>query len=209
MTRTRRLSGLGVGLASFGLLLAGCSDQPASAAAVVGEQQVSLDEISDQLHSINDVLGVASDAVDASLTNAVLRNNVVYELVEQAAAQAGVEASQTDIDQRLASQVEFIGSRELLDQQAAQAGVAPQMVETDIRVSLLAADLQAELAKGSSLDEQGQQQALLTAVQQYSEHVGTTVNPRFGVWDVSSLSITADPDAPSAPPSEIGLTGLQ
>jgi SurA N-terminal domain len=197
-----------VGVGSLGLLLlTGCSkDQPASAAATVGPDQVPLDEISDQLHDLNEVLGAPVGAVDPQLTNAVVRNNVVYRLVDLASAEAGVTVTQTEIDQRLASQVAFVGSRELLNRQAATSGVAPDLVETDIRTALQAQALQEKLTAGLGLDDQAQQQALVASIQAYSNQIGVTVNPRFGVWEVDTLSIVVDQDAPSASPDQIELS---
>ncbi len=197
-----------VGLGSLSLLLlTGCADdEPASAAATVGEAQVALAEVSDQLHSLNEVLGAPVGAVDAQLTNAVVRNNVVYQLVDQASTAAGVTVTQTQIDERLASQIAFVGSRELLERQAATSGVAPELVETDIRTALQAQELQEKLTAGLGLDEQAQQQALVASIQAYSQEIGVTINPRFGVWQVQTLSIVADADAPSATPDQIALT---
>ncbi len=193
-------TGRWVAVGSLGLLLlTGCADQPASAAATVGQERVELQEVSDQLLAINEVLGLPADTSGVATTNAVLRNNVVYELVDQAAEAAGVDVSQTAVDQRLQDQIDFVGSAALLETQAAQAGVAPEMVEVDIRVSLLAEALIGELLGGAALDPDAQQQVLVAEIQRFSEAVDTTVNPRFGVWDADSLSIVADPEAPSAP----------
>ena len=70
------------------LAVTGCTDQPASSAATIGDSQVELQELSDQLLAINEVLGLPSDSADVAFTNTVLTNNVVYELVDQAAAGA-------------------------------------------------------------------------------------------------------------------------
>jgi hypothetical protein len=203
-----KLTGRWLAMGSLGLvLLAGCTQEPASAAATVADTRIDLQEVSDQLLAINEVLGAPPDAADVSFTNTVLRNNVVYELVEQAAGAAGATVTETAVDERLQDQIEFVGSLELLEQQAAQAGVAPEMIEVDIRVSLLAEALAADLAGGTELPPEEQQQLLIAEVQRYSADAGTTVNPRFGVWDANSLSIVDDPDAPSAPP-ELGLIGF-
>jgi hypothetical protein len=189
------------------LALTGCTDQPASAAATIGAERVELQEVSDQLIAINELLGLPADSADVASTNTVLRNNVVYELVDQAAAAAGVEVSDTAVDQRLRDQVEFVGSPELLAQQAAQAGVAPELVATDIRVSLQAEALIEELVAGAQLGPDEAQLVLIAEIQRFSQDVGTIVNPRFGVWDANSLSIVADPEAPSAP-AELEFIGF-
>ncbi len=187
-------------------LLAGCADQPASAAASVGEVRIDLQDITDQLGAINEILGSPPGYSDAQQTNTILRNNVVYELVEQGAADAGITVTQSQIDERLADQIEFVGNENLLAQQAAQAGVAPDLIETDVRVALLAEAWAARLAPGEGYSEEEKQGLLVASVQEFSEDVGTTVNPRFGMWDVQTLSIGADPDAPSAP-AGLGLLG--
>lgn len=196
MKRTGRWIAIGsVGL----MVMAGCTDQPASSAATVGDTRIDMVDISDQLQAINEVQGLPADVVDVATTNTVLSNNVIYELVDQAAESAGVTVSQTQIDDRLDAQIEFIGSLDLLEQQAAQAGIAPDLVPTDVRVSLQAEGLIEELADGAPLGPEETQLLIFTELQRFSADVGTTVNPRFGVWDASQLRIVADPDAPSAP----------
>ena len=203
-----KLTGRWLAMGSVGLvLLAGCTQEPASAAATVSDAEISLQEISDQLLAINDVLGAPADAANASFTNTVLTTNVLYELVEQAAAAANVTVTETAVDERLQDQIAFFGSRELLEQREAQAGVAPDMIEVAIRAWLLAGELAAELSGGTALPPEAQEQLLIVELQRYSIDADTTVNPRFGVWDANSLSIVADPDAPSAPP-ELGLIGF-
>ena len=189
------------------LLLAGCADQPASAAATVGQERIEMSDISAQLDSINEVLGLPAGSAAVDQTNAVLRNNVVYRLVEQAAADAGVAVTPTQVQRRMADQVAFVGDSRLLEQQAAQAGIGPELIEDDVRVSLLAQALAEDLAEGQSLTDQDKQTLLIEQVQQYSNDAGTTINPRFGWWDVRSLSIVADPEAPSARPADLGLIG--
>ncbi len=205
MSHARRLVAIGsIGLVMLNPLLAGCADQPASAAATVGEARIELQDITDQLGAINAILGFPPGSSDAQQTNIILRNNVVYELVEQGAADAGITVTQSQIDERLAGQIEFVGSENLLAHQAAAAGVAPDLIETDIRVALLAEEWAERLAPGEAYSAEAKQGRLVASVQEFSEDVGTTVNPRFGMWDVESLSIGADPDAPSAP-VELGL----
>ena len=189
------------------LALTGCSDEPASAAATVGEERVEMQEISDQLIAINEVLGLPPDSADVASTNLVLTNNVTYELVDQAAAAAGVAVSDAAVDQRLQDQVEFAGSEELLVRDSAQAGIAPEQIPTVIRARLQADALTEELVAGIPLEPDQQQLVLISEIQRFSVEVGTTVNPRFGYWDANSLSIVADPDAPSAP-AELEFIGF-
>lgn len=186
------------------VVLTGCSQGPAGAAAVVGEQRIELSEVDGQVQAINTIVGRPAGQADADLTTAVVRNNIVYALLEQAAADAGVSVSQTAIDERLANQIEFVGSQAMLEQQAASAGVAPGKIATDIEVSLLAQQLAGRLGGGDAPEEQ--QQRLIAEIQRYSEDVGVLVNPRFGVWDANSLALTADPAAPSRP-AQLGQLG--
>jgi hypothetical protein len=189
------------------LALTGCSDEPASAAATVGAERVEMQEISEQLIAINEVLGLPPDAADVASTNLVLTNNVVYELIDQAAAAAGLEVSDAAVDQRLLDQIEFAGSEELLVRDSAQAGIAPEQIPTVIRARLQADALTEELVAGIPLGPDEQQLVLISEVQRFSVEVGTTVNPRFGSWDANSLSIVADPEAPSAP-AELEFIGF-
>lgn len=205
MSRSTRM--LGAGAACL-VLLTGCATQPAGAAVIVGEDRVPMTDITAQLQGIYAAVGAPADTADAQLTNAVVRNNVVYELVEQAAADAGVTVTESEVATRLADQLEFVGSQSVLEQQAAQAGVAPSMIETDIRVSLLASALARQLSPDTETTPQEQEGLLVAEIQQFSEEVGTTVNPRFGVWDVETLSVVPDPQSPSRPAQQPAGAGL-
>ncbi len=203
MSQARRWVGIGaVAMA----LLSGCTDQPASAAATVGDVRIEMAEIDEQLRAINDVLGLPADFADAGQTNTILRNNLVYELVGQAAQDNGVSVSATAVEVRLADQIEFVGTQDLLEQQAAQAGVAPWMIEEDVRVSLLAEELAGDLSEGV-LSDQETQDLVIREIQRYSLAAPTIVNPRFGTWDATSLSVVSDPEAPSAPATDLGFLG--
>ena len=198
MGQVHRWRGAAAAALLLPLVAAGCTGEPAAAAAVVGEAEIELTEISDQLLDINEVLGLPPDAADAQRTNAIVTNNIVYELIEQGAGAAGVTVSQTEVELGLANQVAFAGSEEALAEIAAQAGLAPDMIETDVRANLLAEGWAATLADGEDVPRELQQQLLVVAVRDYSATADTTVNPRFGVWDATSLSVVEDPEAPSA-----------
>lgn len=198
MGQVHRWRGVAAAALLLPLAVAGCSGEPAAAAVVVGESEIELAEISDQLLDINEVLGLPPDAADPQRTNAIVTNNVVYELIEQGATAAGVTVTETEVQQGLANQVAFAGGEEALAQVAAQAGLAPDMIETDVRANLLAEGWATVLAEGQDVPGELQQQLLVVAVRDYSATADTTVNPRFGVWDATSLSVVEDPDAPSA-----------
>lgn len=183
-------------LAAGALLLAGCADRPASAAAVVGSEQLPLNEVTGQLDEVTLVVG--QTVTDPEFTRALVRNNVVNTLVAQAAADAGVAVDATAVDRAYADQLAFYGSQEALDRQAAENAIAPSMIEDDLRTALLARAMADQLTAAGVPQEEADQQ-VFAQVQTYSEAVGTTINPRFGVWDVQNLGITLDPNAPSAP----------
>lgn len=182
--------------------LAGCG-QPASAAAVVGDTEISLDQIDEQLKAINEVLGAPADAASVELTSALVRNNIVYTLVEKTAADLGATVTETEVDERLADQTAFIGGEDQLLQQAAQLGISPDLIATDVRVSLLSDAIVQSVPGAAEASEQEQQQLLVELIQAQSEASNVEVNPRFGYWDIPSLSIVPDPDAPAAAPGPL------
>jgi hypothetical protein len=189
-------------LTAGAVALAGCAGQPASAAAVVGPEQIALRLVTEQLGEIEQVIGQRN--LDPEFTRALVRNNVVYSLVAQAADQAGVAVDETAVDRALADQVEFAGGEQALDRRAAASAIAPSMIEDDLRTALLAQALITDLQSATGLSEEEAAQVLNAQVQTYSEELGTTINPRFGVWDPGTLGVAVDPNAPSAP-GELGL----
>lgn len=125
MTRSTRLATAGLAL----LLVAGCggAQTRAGAAATVGEQRIAADELEQVVErGLEDPQAQQQFGADrADYQRQVLNRLVRAELLEEAAAEAGVEVTQGDVDEQLAQFAEQAGGREQLEMQAAAGGIHP------------------------------------------------------------------------------------
>jgi foldase protein PrsA len=144
--RTSRLLAV-AGLAV--LLLAGCGDSPtrAGSAAVVGDERIT----TEQLQEIVD-RGLADPEAEqqfgadrADYQRQVLNRLVRALLLEEAAAETGVEVTQGDVDEQLAEFADQAGGREELEQQAAAGGISAEDLPRFAREVVLELELGDEL----------------------------------------------------------------
>lgn len=135
MTRTPRRLALTAGLAL--LLLTGCGDGEVrpGAAAVVGDERITTDE----LQQLAD-RGLADPQAQQQLGNdlagyqrLVLSRLINRELLEQAAQVEGVTVNDGDVAAEVEKLVQQAGDRAALEAQAAQGGIAAQDIAPFIR----------------------------------------------------------------------------
>ena len=148
MTRTSRaLAAAGLAV----LLLTACGDAQArsGAAAVVGGESISTDELQAIVdRGLEDPAAQQQFGADrADYQRQVLNRLVRAQVLEEAAEANGVEVTQGDVDAQLAAFAEQAGGREELEQQAAAGGIHPDDLPTFAREVAL------ELELGDALTE--------------------------------------------------------
>jgi parvulin-like peptidyl-prolyl isomerase len=148
VTRTSlRLAVAGLAL----LLVAGCGDSPtkAGAAAVVGDQRISTDELQAIVdRGLEDPEAAQQFGADrADYQRQVLNRMVRALLLEEAAEDNDVEVTQGEVDAQLADFAEQAGGREELERQAAAGGIHA----TDL--PRFAREVVLEIALGDALTE--------------------------------------------------------
>ena len=148
MTRTaRRLAAAGLAA----LLLSGCggAQTRAGAAAVVGEERISVEELEQVVdRGLQDPQAQEQFGAErADYQRQVLDRLVRAQLLERAIDELGVEVTQGDVDEQLAEFTEQAGGREQLVMQAAAGGISEQDLPRFAREVAL------ELALGDALTE--------------------------------------------------------
>jgi foldase protein PrsA len=128
VTRTPRRLALATGLAV--LLLSGCGEgelRP-GAAAIVGEQRITTDELQQVVdRGLSDPQAEEQLGQDlAAFQRQVLARLVNREVLEEAARREGVTVTEGEVDAQFQRFAEQAGSREALEAQAAQSGIAPE-----------------------------------------------------------------------------------
>lgn len=188
---------------------AGCSTANPGSAAVVGDAEIPESRIAEQVRELNEAAGQPATQPDAAVARSLVNYGIVYELVEQAAAEAGVSIRPGAVDKAYADIVRNAGGEEQLIQLAIQQGIPVSGIRRDIEVQLIAAELAAVLVPGQQ--QQLQQQVLVEALGDYSDSVGVEVAPKYGQWDTAALQIgppadpVSRPAATAAPEIPVGL----
>lgn len=201
--KRRRTSALSVSAAVALLaatpLLTGCStDAHPGDAAVVGDQSISLATVQARVDAVRDAQRDQPNADELIATTAALTqqtvNSLVYmQLLEQAAADAGVEVTRRDVQEERANVVANLGGEEQLRQAALmpQGGVplaGDEQIDETIRSQLLFQGLAQRI--GADTDPNGQQ-LLIDELTRTAERVGVDVNPRYGEWDARQVMLVA------------------
>lgn len=178
---------------------AGCSaaeqaQQRIGAAAVVGDQRISvshLQDLTDQLQKA--VAGSADTTNPGDLQRQVLTTLVSAQLIDDAAKAKGITASQGEVDQMVQRfATDFAGQQNVASQLAQRYHVPPPFVREYARLVVLAGKLGQQAAPGDVTDPnvaQKQNAAILQTLQDTSKRVGVDISPRYGTWDASQAEV--------------------
>lgn len=189
-----------VGVCGIAAAAASCSTAEPGAAAVVGDSKIPESQIADWVRELNDVTGQPPTQPNAQLTRTLVNYNVLYDVVEQAAAAQGVSVPPGAVDKAFDDIVKNAGGEEKLLQVATQQGIPPSSIRRDIETQLVAGSLANKVAPGVAQEEQ--QQALLESLGAFSEEIGVEVSPKYGVWDAAALQIGPPTDPVSKVPEQ-------
>ncbi len=197
--RRSRLALAAAAVAATALLLSGCADQQAGSAATVGDTRISEQALTAQVEEVLVAKGQPTTSKDQSLVTQTLGRMITMELVERLSVREGVEVTQGQIDEVLANYAGQVGGEQAVVDVFIEQNVAPSQLESLIRLQLQAQELGIVLNPQGSAEEQGQ--AVFEAAGALSEELGTTVSPRYGTWDPSTLALGPTPDDLSMPPA--------
>jgi hypothetical protein len=198
MSITRKWTIVGASVLAVAAL-SGCGSASPGAAAVVGDDRISESELTEQVEQVLRAQGRPLDSASEALVVTTLDRMITTSLVKQFAQQQGVEVTQGELDATLANYAEATGGQEAFEELLIQQDLAPESIEGLFRVNILAQKLGMELDPMGS--PEAQSSAVLAAVAQFSEEVGTSVSPRYGTWDGATLTVGATANDLSVPGS--------
>lgn len=172
MTRTRRaLAALAAPV--FVLGLSACSTDEIGAAAVVGDERITVTELQDEVRAYTATLPDSPDATGdvASLQQTILQRMVHHELFAALAEREGIDVTEAQIDN-------------FLDQLTAQQGgdLAPFLAQSGFTEESVRTAVYDELVRQQLSQQLGGEEAMARAVEQLAEEMGVTINPRYGEW---------------------------
>lgn len=200
MTSARRLTLAAAALATTAVvILTGCANQEAGSAATFSNGRIAESDLNSAVAAVLEAKGQATSTPDLILVQQTLGRMITQRLVSELAAQEGIEITQGQLDEIRVSYEEQVGSPEALEQAFLQENVAPSQLEAVLRLQLEAQELGYVFNPRGSAEEQGV--AVFEQVSALSEELETTVSPRFGSWDPTTLSLGPAPSDLSAPPS--------
>ena len=225
--RTRRVAAVGVAGLGACALLAACSPAKAGAAAIVGDQRITVASLDTQVANLQTAAkpyGSQLQLIQAQMPSAVLSWLIRFAVRDEAASAAGITVTEAQSQQALASinsQAAASASQNGLSGGALEvlvnAGIPPQMLP---QVGTWVAQEVAieETATGGKTPTTTAQQnaagaALTKSLCTAAKSLNIQVSPQFGRMDYSQLPYSVVPGAdvlsrPAGVPSPASTTGL-
>jgi len=222
--RTRR--GIALGAAGLGacVLLAACSPVKAGAAAIVGNQRITVTSLDTQVSNLQAAVastGIKLDIPAAEQPTAVLTWLVRFAIMDQLAAENGISVTQAQVQNGLANiQSEAASSASQEGYSSATAlflgnGITPQMLpalgrwvaqDTAFETKANGGKAPTTTAEGNAVTAKYDK-----AECQAAKSLNIQVSPQYGRMDYSEYTIVPDPNtlsAPSGKPSPASTAGL-
>ncbi|WP_329338242.1 SurA N-terminal domain-containing protein [Streptomyces sp. NBC_00663] len=193
MHRRRRTAFLlSAAIVAAPLLTACGSDAHPGAAAVVGDQRITVAQLETRVNEVRDAQRAAlpddaqyaqAIAKTGTLTRDTLHGMVLDQVLHRAAEDAGITVTRKEIQtMRTGLEQQAGGSKALETAWLQQYGVAPERLDDNLRLQLEAQKLAAALGTDTS------QPAFWAALSKASEELDVDLNPRYGTWDVKKSS---------------------
>jgi hypothetical protein len=175
--------------------------QNAGAAAIVEGKEISVTTIGEQYEEILvDLDGSLKPGTDQDIHKNLVSAFIVDELLNLAAIELGVAATDADIQVTRRNYASMFGGKKAFIKTAAENGIPRSAIRSNIRTT---ANFE---AIGVSLDPNGtadsQSAAAVDFLLDYGKLVEITVNPRFGIFALNQFAVL---DAPS----DATITGKQ
>ncbi|KPI24329.1 SurA N-terminal domain-containing protein [Streptomyces sp. NPDC054962] len=192
-------------------LLAACgNDAHPGAAAVVGDQRITVAQLESRVNEVRTAqrAAVTDDAQYAqavaqtgSLARDTLHGMVLDKVLHRAAEDAGISVSRREVQEmRAGLEQQAGGAKGLETAWLQQYGIPPQRLDENLRLQLEAQKLATALGTNTS------QPAFWNALSKASKALDVDLNPRYGNWDAQKV---ARVDAKTPWVREISAAGTQ
>jgi hypothetical protein len=199
VTKARRASLIAGVVLGVGALMTGCSSQHAGTAAIINGQRITETDLQNQVNAALTELSTTSSAAGSSTSGGtvaqdVLDFNIELDLLNRLAGRLGVTASSTEVAEVQASGVSSLGSLAKLTAYMTQA---PDLLNPQGSTLVLPPTALQDYLYGYTLNEKlGSYQNLHPTVFQSAFNwalggLDVTVNPRYGAFNVKTLTFTS------------------
>jgi hypothetical protein len=172
--------------------VAGCQPASAGAAAIIGSDRLPVSTLQ---HDVDALLaeGGGQGMSGGTLQRTTVERWVYSRLVDDVAAKVGVTVTDGDVAARIAqvkAQVGDDGYRQAVLSSGVPLSGASSLVRMVVQLEQIGQKLVPDdPTKDPQALEQERQQAVATAVGEAAANASIEVNPRYGAFDVKSLSI--------------------
>ncbi|MFD0310973.1 SurA N-terminal domain-containing protein [Streptomyces sp. NPDC127119] len=183
-------------VAAAPLLTACGSDAHPGAAAVVGDDRITVSQLENRVNEVRTAQRAATTgeaqyeqaiAKSGGLTRDTLHGMVLDRVLHRAADDAGVSVTRKEIQEaRTGLEQQAGGAKALEVSWLQQYGVPPERLDDNLRVQIEAQKLAAALGTDTS------QPAFWKALSDASKKLDVDLNPRYGSWDVEKSSRVDD-----------------
>ncbi|GGV52636.1 lipoprotein [Streptomyces longisporoflavus] len=190
-------------VAAAPLLTACGSEAHPGAAAVVGDERITVSQLESRVNEVRDAQRAAipdeqqyeqAIAKTGGLTRSTLHTMVLDKVLHRAAADAGVSVSRREIQTLRAGLEQQQGGKKAFEQGwLQQYSVAPSRLNDSLRTEIEAQKLAKKL--GADMNAPEGQAIFWKALSKASRKMDVDLNPRYGKWDVKK-SQRADAKTP-------------
>ncbi|MBA2806726.1 SurA N-terminal domain-containing protein [Streptomyces sp. KM273126] len=178
-------------------LLTACgNDAHPGAAAVVGDQRITVAQLENRVNEVRAAQRAATPddaqyeqtiARTGGLTRDTLHSMVLDEVLKKAVEDAGVGVTRKDVQAFRTSLERQVGGPKALETTwLQQYGVAPQRLDDSLRTEIEAQKLATAL--GVDMNTDAGQATFWKALSDASKKLDVDLNPRYGTWDVQKSS---------------------
>lgn len=195
MHRRRRRAPLllsAAALAAAPLLTACGNDAHPGAAAVVGDDRITVSQLESRVKEVraaqraalpDDQQYAQAIAKSGTLTRNTLHTMVLDKVLHRAAQDAGVGVTRREIQtMRAGLEQQAGGAKELEAGWLQQYSVAPKRLDESLRTEIEAQKLAEKL--GADMNTRAGQDTVWKALSTASKKLDVDLNPRYGTWDV-------------------------
>jgi hypothetical protein len=182
---------LALGLTIVTFFLAGCSQ--ANSAATIGGSEIALEDLQTQV----DLILVEREAVDTSqmqletgkaLTRSQLSYMISNVIIEELAKEQKIEISASEIESYKAQIFANIGGEANLPSVLVNASIPSTGLEDVLRRDLILRKI-SEKESAAGADEATVNEKIQSLVTGKANSLKVTVNPRYGSWDATTLTV--------------------
>lgn len=179
--------------ALIAFVLSGCSQ--VNSAATVGDRDIALKELQSQV----DLILSERNAVDTSqmqletgedLTRTQLSYLISNLIIEELAKEQNIEITASELESYKSQIFENIGGEANLPNVLVNASIPSTGLEQVLRRDLVLRKI-SEKESAAGADESTVNSKIEALVTEKAKSLKVTINPRYGVWDVKTLSVVA------------------